>query len=79
MAVRVKVSNKNQIAVPAEVRKKLQIKSGDYLLVEIRDGSVVLVPEPQDYSQHLRGLHREIWQGSEPQAYVQQEREGWQH
>lgn len=78
MAVRVKVSNKNQIAVPAEVRKKLHIKSGDYLLVDIRGNYVVLVPEPQDYSQRLRGLHREIWEGIEPQEHFQEEREAWQ-
>jgi AbrB family looped-hinge helix DNA binding protein len=68
MAVRVKVSKKHQIAVPSEVRKQLGIKSGDDLLVELRDG----------YSQRLRGLHREVWEGVEPQEYVRQEREAWQ-
>ena len=38
MAVRVKVSKKHQIAVPAEVRKQLGIRSGDELLVELRGG-----------------------------------------
>ena len=78
MAVLVKVSAKNQIAVPAEARRKLQIKKGDRLLVEVRDGYAVLMPEPQDYSQRLRGLHREIWEGVEPQGYIRQEREAWQ-
>lgn len=78
MAVRVKVSNKFQIAVPAVIRRKLQIKSGDSLLVEVRDGHIVLVPEPRDYSQHLRGLHREVWHDVEPQEYVRREREAWQ-
>ena len=78
MAVWVKVSKKHQIAVPSAVRKQLGIKSGDVLLVELRDGYAVLLPEPQDYSQRLRGLHREIWEGVEPQEYVRQEREAWQ-
>ena len=78
MVVRVKVSNKHQIAVPAAVRKKLHIKSGDQLLLDVRDGSVVLMPEPRDYSQHLHGLHQEIWTDVEPQEYVRQEREAWQ-
>src|SRR4051812_5295102 len=51
MAVRVKVSKKHPIAVPSSVRKQLGIKSGDALLVEVRDGYAVLLPEPQDYSQ----------------------------
>ena len=33
---------------------------------------------PQDSSQRLRALHREIWEGVEPQEYVRQEREAWQ-
>ncbi len=78
MAVRVKVSKKHQIAVPSEVRKQLGIKSGDELLVELRDGYAVLLPEPRDFSHRLRGLHREVWDGIEPQDYVRQEREAWQ-
>lgn len=77
MALRVKVNNKHQIAVPASIRKELQIESGDHLLVEVRDGHVILIPEPHDYSKHLRGLHREIWESVELQEYVQREREAW--
>ena len=57
MALRVRVNSKHQITVPASVREELHIESGDYLLVEIRDGHLVLMPEPRDYSAHLRGLH----------------------
>ena len=77
MVTRVKVSSRYQIAVPAEVRKKLSIRRGDHLLAEVRDGLILLVPEPRDYSRHLRGLHREVWEGVDAQAYVQQEREAW--
>ena len=78
MGTRVRVSKKYQIAVPSEVRKQLGIKSGDELLVETHGGLAILMPEPRDYSQRLRGLYREIWEGIEPQEYVRQEREGWQ-
>ena len=75
MAVRVKVSKKHQIAVPSEVTKQLGIRSGDELLVELRDGYAVVLPPA--YSQRLRGLHREVWAGVEAQEYVRQEREAW--
>ena len=78
VVVRVKVSKKHQIAVPSEVRKQLGIKSGDELLVELRGSYAVLLPEPRDYSQRLRGLHREVWEGIEPQEYVAKERAAWQ-
>lgn len=77
MAIHVKVSSRYQIAVPAEARKRLGIQRGDRLLVEVRDGSLLLLPEPRDYPRHLRGLHREVWEGVEPQEYVGQEREAW--
>ncbi len=78
MTSRVKVSKKSQIALPAVVRRTLRIKGGDHLLVEVRDGCVLLIPEPADYSQRLRGLHHEVWEGMEPQEYVRREREAWQ-
>ena len=78
MATRVKVSSRYQIAVPAEVRKKLGIKRGDHLVIDVRGHSILLLPEPSDYSEHLRGLHREVWDGQDPQKYVVQEREAWQ-
>lgn len=77
MTTRVKVSKKHQIAVPAEVRRELGIKSGDHLLIDVRDGYIVVVPEPDDYARHLRGLHNEIWEGVDPNAYVQDERNAW--
>jgi AbrB family looped-hinge helix DNA binding protein len=76
--MRVKVSSRNQIAVPSEVRKRLQIKPGDHLLIDVREGYVVLIPEPQDYSRHLKGLHSEVWESVEPQEYVRRERDDWQ-
>ncbi|MGI8913371.1 MAG: AbrB/MazE/SpoVT family DNA-binding domain-containing protein [Chloroflexota bacterium] len=77
MATRVKVSSKHQIAVPAEVRRQLHIESGDHLLMEVRDGVAVLVPEPADYVARLRGLHQEVWQDIDAQEYVRGERDAW--
>lgn len=71
----VKVSNRHQIAVPQQARKKLKIKSGDRLLVDIQDGMIVLMPEPQNYTQSLAGLHREIWEKSA--EYITRERDAW--
>jgi AbrB family looped-hinge helix DNA binding protein len=78
VVTRIKVSSKNQIAVPAGARRKLGIKSGDHLLVDIQGDHLVLIPEPEDYSEHMHGLHREVWEGIEPQEFVRQERAGWQ-
>lgn len=71
----VKVSNRYQIAVPQLARKRLKIKSGDRLLVDVQDGMIVLLPEPQNYTEALAGLHREIWEKSG--EYIIGERDPW--
>lgn len=74
---KVKLSSKNQIVIPAEAREKLGLEPGDTLLVEIRDHSIVLFKEPTDYVAHMRGLHKEIWEGIDVQEYIDGERGAW--
>ncbi len=73
----VKVSKRYQISVPAAARHLLNINSGDRLLVDSQDGILVLVPEPENYTQVLSGLHKEIWDGLIAQEYINQERSAW--
>lgn len=74
----VKVSNRYQISLPSVARKQLNIQAGDRLLVDIQEGMIILLPQPQDYVAHLAGLHREIWQDLDTTAYLEQERDAWQ-
>lgn len=73
----VKVSKRYQIAVPSLARQLLSIKSGDRLLVDIQDGIMVLIPEPENYTKAMAGLHKEIWQGLDAQEYIHEERNAW--
>jgi AbrB family looped-hinge helix DNA binding protein len=73
----VKVSAKYQITVPQIARKKLNIKKGDRLLVDVQDGVIVLIPEPKRYTNYLQGLHSEIWKGVDVQKYLNGERDAW--
>ncbi len=75
--VSVKVSSRYQVAVPRVAREKLGIQSGDRLLVDVQDGVLILIPQPQDYVAHLAGLHKEIWAGVDTTAYLEEEREAW--
>ena len=76
-AIRVKVSNRHQIALPSSARKQLNIQAGDRLLVDVQEGMIVLIPEPEDYVEHLTGLHKDVWQGVDATTYLEQEREAW--
>lgn len=76
-SVSVKVSSRYQVAVPRVAREKLNIQSGDRLLVDVQDGVLILIPQPQDHVAHLAGLHKEIWAGIDTTAYLEQERDAW--
>ena len=73
----IKVSKRYQVAVPSLARQLLKIHSGDRLLVDIQDGMMILMPEPESYTETLAGLHKEIWQGEDAQNYIDQERAAW--
>ena len=75
--VSVKVSSRYQISVPRIARERLHIQSGDRLLVDIQDGLLILLPQPENYTAHLAGLHREIWEGVDTTVYLQEERDAW--
>jgi len=75
--VSVKVSSRYQISVPSVARKRLNIQSGDRLLVDVQDGLLILLPQPENYTTHMAGLHREVWQGLDTTAYLQEERDAW--
>ena len=75
--VSVKVSSRYQISVPRIARDRLGIKSGDRLSVDVQDGLLILVPQPQDYVARLAGLHREVWAGLDTTAYLGEQREAW--
>ncbi len=77
MKGRVKVSSKNQIALPAEARRKLNIKSGDSLIVVVVGGHLVIMREPEEWVRYAEGLGKEIWEGIDAQEYVNSERESW--
>lgn len=74
----VKVSKRYQIAVPAQARQELNIQSGDRLIVDVQDGMLILIPQPESYTQHMAGLHKEIWEGIDPQEYIDEERNAWE-
>jgi AbrB family looped-hinge helix DNA binding protein len=56
MASSVKMSSKNQIVVPREARDALGLRSGDRLLVDVRDDGVLeMRRQPSDPAGALEG------------------------
>jgi antitoxin PrlF len=75
----VKVTRRNQISLPAEVRRELGIKPGDPLAVEVSEGKVVLRPKPASVADELRNLAPELWRGMDGAKYLRELREEWSH
>ena len=46
-------------------------------LVDIQDGALVLIPQPQDYVAHMAGLHKEVWADVNTTTYLAEERGAW--
>jgi AbrB family looped-hinge helix DNA binding protein len=42
--IRVKVLQKGRVTIPVSVRKSLGIKEGDFLILEVHGGRIVLLP-----------------------------------
>ncbi len=74
----VKVNGRNQITLPRNVREKLKIKTGDCLLVNIQNGMMILVPQPESNADHMQGLHAEIWKDINTENYLDEERKAWE-
>jgi AbrB family looped-hinge helix DNA binding protein len=69
----VKLSSKNQIVIPREIRNALRVKAGDRLLVVLRGDTVILLRKPKKYSKAITGMARELY----PSDYLESERESW--
>jgi AbrB family looped-hinge helix DNA binding protein len=70
----VKLSTKNQIVIPREIRDALGIKAGDRLLVVARGDTVILLRKPKKYSKAVSGMGKGLF----GPGYLAEERESWQ-
>ncbi len=70
----VKLSSKNQIVIPREVRSALRVKAGDKMVIVTRGDTVIMLRKPKRYSKAIGGMAKGIY----PSDYLKTERESWQ-
>jgi AbrB family looped-hinge helix DNA binding protein len=73
----VKISSKHQIAVPSEARKKLGLRAGDRLDVEI-DGDVIHLRRHVPAGTRLLGIGAHIYDGTDPAERIRALRDEWE-
>ena len=67
-----------QITLPAEVCDRPGTEPGDSLTYEILDSSIVLRRDPIDCAVAMLGLGAEIWQYTDVDEYIRNERDFWE-
>ena len=55
----VKVSSKNQVTLPIEICRKLNVKKGSRLFMEIKDSKIIITLEPENYTEHYYSMAKE--------------------
>lgn len=77
MKTMITVSSKYQIVIPREAREKLNLKTGDKLIIKADNEKIIIYPQPKSYAKYSLGLGKEIWQGIDAAEYVKKERQTW--
>jgi AbrB family looped-hinge helix DNA binding protein len=74
-----KLTEKFQITIPTEVRKRLGLKAGDRVYLALEGGQVVLRGAPESWTESTRGLGAELWRAAGgAEAAIERERGSWE-
>ncbi len=73
-----KVSGKNQIVLPKEIRQRLGVKAGDDLLFIVREGEIIVRSRPASFAKAMRGLHKQVWESVDVDRWIGEERAAWE-
>src|SRR5690606_38252592 len=72
-----KLSSKNQVVVPADIRKLLNVKKGDEITWYVQDGEVSLKPTVKNWADYTLGLGKEMWSDVDTDKYINDLRDEW--
>jgi len=73
-----RVSSKYQVVIPKSVRERVGVNKGDELIVTVQGSDIVLKVKPNNFTDHMLGLHREVWEDVDATDYVDGERTSWE-
>jgi AbrB family looped-hinge helix DNA binding protein len=75
-AIAARMSSKYQVVIPKAVREALQIGPRDTLLFLLDGDTVTVRPQPESFTEAMRGLHQGLW--SDPDSWLETERQSWE-
>ena len=73
-----KLTEKYQITIPSEGRRRLSLEAGDVVLLRLDGDEIKLESAKGGWCAALRGLGADLWQEAGGSAAIEREREGWE-
>jgi len=75
-AIKARLSSKNQVVVPKEIREALGLTPNSDVIFLLEGDQVALRPRPASFTDTLHGLHSDLWQDAD--AWLEAERDTWE-
>lgn len=73
-----KLTEKFQITIPAEVRRRLGLKAGDLVYLTVEGNQAVLRNAKDGWTEAYRGLGATVWKEAGGAAAIEKERASWE-
>lgn len=75
-----KLSDDLSVKIPEEILKKAGLKPGTEIiwLYDEGTGQILLMEKPASFAKAMKGLGKEIWQDTDANVYVKEERKSWE-
>lgn len=77
VVARATLTQKFQITIPSQVRRHLNLKSGDVVYLSLEDDRVILRTIPENWTENSRGLGAAMWREEGGRAAIERERDSW--
>lgn len=74
---RAKLTDKYQITIPAEVRRRLHLEAGDVVYLAVEGDRVMLRGLRGGWTEASRGLGAELWRREGGVEAIETERDSW--
>lgn len=76
--MRARVARKGRLVIPKRLRAKVELKEGDYVQLELRNGEIVMTKEPSNAVDALKGLFVNVWPRKQTSIEIQRKlRKEW--
>ena len=73
-----KLTDKYQITIPREVRRRLGLRAGDVIYLALEGENVVLRGARGGWTEATRGLGADLWQEEGGANAIERERDSWE-